>query len=148
MKHLSFLLNTAKSHLLANSHYFAALLFLLLQVSAIKAQKPELTVQVGHHNIINSVSFSSNEKYLLSCSMDNTIKIWDVSTGLLIRTLEGHNHSVQSAEFSNNLKYVLSASLDKTIKLWDTETGNPIRSFAGHTKGVAIACFGTCIDSL
>ena len=36
---------------------------------------------IGHSSSISSVTISSNNKYIISGSFDNTIKIWDIKTG-------------------------------------------------------------------
>ncbi|MFW5766414.1 MAG: WD40 repeat domain-containing protein, partial [Coleofasciculus sp.] len=41
-----------------------------------------------------SVSFSPDGKALVSGSLDNTIKLWDVQTGKEITTLNGHDFPV------------------------------------------------------
>ncbi|HOL24602.1 MAG TPA: hypothetical protein PLN14_07735, partial [Candidatus Hydrothermia bacterium] len=51
--------------------------------------KPEIYVEIGHKDAVNSVCFSPDGKYIasgagtLSDSMDNTIKLWEASTGKL-----------------------------------------------------------------
>jgi len=97
---------------------------------------PQLTVQLGHHNPVNTIAFSPNSKLMATGAMDNTVKIWDVESGLLIHSLEGHTHSVQSVAFSNDGDFVISGSLDKTVKLWHVLTGKLIQSIDAHTTGV------------
>lgn len=68
------------------------------------------------------VAFGGN--YLLaSGSDDNTIKLWNTSTGYLIRTLTGHTDSVRSVKFSNELNYLASGSKDSAVKIWNSTTG-------------------------
>ena len=69
------------------------------------------------HNVF-SVAFSPDGKSIASGSDDETIKLWEVSTGKLIKTLTGHNKDVYSVAFSPDGKSIASGSLDKTIKLW------------------------------
>ena len=54
----------------------------------------------GHTDLVLSISFSSNENYVASSSKDNTIKIWDIKTGILIHNLLGHYWEVLSISFS------------------------------------------------
>ena len=69
-------------------------------------------------------------------SWDNTLKLWDINTGIEIRTFEGHRNEVNSVAFSPDGKYALSGSYDKTLILWDIRTGNEIRIFSGHFEAV------------
>ena len=41
----------------------------------------------GHTNRVQSVAFTSDSRTLVSGSYDETIKIWDVTTGKCLRTI-------------------------------------------------------------
>ena len=82
-------------------------------------EHPPLRTFIGHENIVQSVAFSPNGKYALSGSSDNTVKLWDVTSGREVRTFVGTNYSIYSIAFSPDGKYVLSGSSDDTIKLWE-----------------------------
>jgi Predicted NTPase (NACHT family) len=56
-----------------------------------------------------------------SGSWDNTIKLWDVAKGPLLRTFQGHTWAVSSVAFSSDGKVLASGSADGTILLWDVE---------------------------
>jgi WD40 repeat protein len=58
-----------------------------------------------------------------SGSYDETVKLWDASTGALRSTLTGHKKSVISVAFSSDGQTVASGSYDETVKLWDASTG-------------------------
>jgi len=45
---------------------------------------------LGHRYGVCYVKFSSCGQFLLSCSWDDNIGVWDVSTGSLLHWLEGH----------------------------------------------------------
>src|SRR6185503_14064641 len=51
------------------------------------------------------------------------IKLWDVQTGALQRTLIGHQGSVYSIAFSPDGSTIVSGSNDDTIKFWNVRTG-------------------------
>src|SRR6266849_1082838 len=88
----------------------AASLLLLVAPATDLAQKPELVVQTGHSQNVTSVSFSPDGKTLASGSYDNTVKLWDVSTGAELRTLEGLSQNVTSVSFSPDGKTLASGS--------------------------------------
>ncbi|MEH2189636.1 MAG: ribosome assembly protein 4, partial [Nostoc sp.] len=83
----------------------------------------EVNTLEGHSSTVYSVGFSPDGKTLASGSSDNTIKLWDVSTGKAIKTLTGHSSRVYSVGFSPDGKTLASGSSDNTIKLWDVSTG-------------------------
>jgi WD40 repeat protein len=77
----------------------------------------------GHSSLVNSVAFSPDSTRLASASDDNTVKIWDASSGACLQTLEGHNSWVRSVAFSPDSTRLASASDDKTVKIWDASSG-------------------------
>ncbi|MCP4372529.1 MAG: hypothetical protein GY797_31150, partial [Deltaproteobacteria bacterium] len=67
---------------------------------------------------VRSVAFSPDGKFLASGSYDNTVRLWEVSTGEQLRELTGHSDSVWSVAFSPDGKFLASGSDDKTVRLW------------------------------
>jgi len=86
----------------------------------------------GHSIAVNSVVFSPNGKTLASGWHDHVIRLWDVTTGALIRTFEGHTGDVNSVTLTLDGKTLISGSSDHTIKLWNVATGAEIRTLTGH----------------
>ncbi len=91
----------------------------------------------------NSFSFSPDSKRVVSTASNNTIRIWDVKTGLQIdKPLEGHTKVVNSVAFSHDGRYIVSASADSTIRIWNAKTGQQIgKPLKGHAAGVSEAIF-------
>ncbi len=53
---------------------------------------------------------------------DKLVKLWDIETGEIIRTLEGHSEGISDIAWSQDGEYIASASDDKTIWIWSVET--------------------------
>ncbi len=82
-----------------------------------------LGTMTGHTNYVLSVSFNPNTNVLASGSSDNTIKLWNPITGVLLRTMTGYTSSVYSVSFNPNTNVLASGSWDNRIKLWNPITG-------------------------
>jgi WD40 repeat protein len=83
-------------------------------------------------NYIDSVALSPDGKIALTGAAymgHGQIKMWDVSTGKIIRRLIGHTDNVITLNFSPDSLYVLSASRDYMLILWDVTTGRILRRF-------------------
>lgn len=68
--------------------------------------------------------------HLLSCGLDNTIKLWDVKTGKCIRTQFGHVEGVWDIA-ADNFR-IISGSHDGSIKVWDLQSGKCMHTFNGR----------------
>jgi len=101
----------------------------------------ELFLQTGHASGVNSVSFSPHGKQIASGSRDNTVKLWNVDTGELLKTLSGHASEVSSVSFSPDGKRIASGSSDNTVKLWNADTGELLKTLSGHTAYVSSVRF-------
>lgn len=78
---------------------------------------------------------------------DGSIKIWNMETGELLRTLKGHSQYPHSLTISKDGKIIVSGSMDKTIKVWNLQTGKLLRTLkhSSSVSSVAISNDGQTI---
>ena len=73
-----------------------------------KTWSPEIIQLQGHDGQIFSVAFSPDGSKIISGSYDQTIRVWDASTGVeMLPPLQGHDgmvHSVRSEEHTSELQ--------------------------------------------
>ncbi len=67
---------------------------------------------------------------------DNTLRLWDWSTGRTLRLFHGHSAKVNDLAVSPDGRYALSGSDDQTVIVWEIDSGRKIRTFRGHTDRV------------
>ena len=58
-----------------------------------------------------------------SGSYDMTVKIWNVSDGRVLHTMDGYRNTVYCVAFSPDGKTLASGSFDRTVQLWDVSAG-------------------------
>jgi len=85
-------------------------------------QIPELVTQTGHSRAITSLAFSQDGKLLVSRGEDETLRLWDVSTGSELQALEDSNGSGKPC-FIPNSKLLASSDYNGSIKLWNLHSG-------------------------
>lgn len=92
----------------------------------------------GHSGYVYAATITPDNKRIISCGKDSTIRIWDVLTQRQIgEPLRGHDNYVVSVKTINDGQEIISGSYDGTIRRWCAETHKQIGSpLLGHTKRI------------
>ncbi|KAK4193593.1 hypothetical protein QBC35DRAFT_510856 [Podospora australis] len=86
----------------------------------------------GHSRKVGHVLFNpAAESILASSSGDQTIKLWDITTGQSAYTLK-HPEIVQSMSWSANGAMLVTTCRDKKLRVWDVRQESPVHEYAGH----------------
>ncbi len=75
------------------------------------------------------------DERVVSASQDHTLRVWDLDSGEIIRTLNGHTDRGSAVAVLDE-KRVVSASDDQTLRLWDLKSGATMGTPHGHTNSV------------
>jgi WD40 repeat protein len=94
-----------------------------------------------HEGAVTGLAFAHDGGLLASAAKDRTVRLWDVRSGHLLRTLEGHTEAVTSVAFNAHTGHIASASEDQTVRLWELSTGQQIQVFEGHKSAVWSVAF-------
>ncbi|KAF1329812.1 putative dynein regulator, partial [Globisporangium splendens] len=97
----------------------------------------------GHdHNVCGVVFATAGEDLLYSCSRDHTIKVWEISTGYCVNTLNGgHSDWVRDVAVSDDGLYLATCGNDRSILLWDLQHMRVLQSIREHEHVVESVTF-------
>ena len=105
-----------------------------------------LKTLVGHKREVIKAVYSDDGKFLASSSWDGTVKIWDLTKKIPIKTFYGDSTLRQSTisesldyrisfalGFSPNGKHVISTFEGRNMEVWDINNDNCIDTLKAHT---------------
>lgn len=100
-----------------------------------------LEASPGESSEVGALAFSPNGKWLASSHKDGAIRLWDVKTGRISRTMPGPQQEIWSIAFSPDGGILAAGSNDKTIRLWDMQQYVALHTLTGHRGDVLEVAF-------
>lgn len=76
----------------------------------------------GHMEDVYDLSWSPNSLNLISGSVDNTARVWDVQRGKSIAVLTDHKSFVQGVAWDPKNQYLATLSADRYLRIFDAAT--------------------------
>lgn len=96
----------------------------------------ELSLLTGHTAQVNCAMFHPDDNTrVVSAGNDQTIRVWDLTTGRAISTLRA-SAPIACLDITSNGRYVLSGSRDGSVQKWNLESGKAEGAFRGHSERV------------
>lgn len=91
-------------------------------------------------NVVTSIDYSPDGKYLAIANDDYTARLWEVDSGQEIVCMK-HEDRVWKVLFSPDGKYLATISDDKTARLWKMNTGKEVACMKHENKGIRAVAF-------
>ncbi|KAG9070430.1 hypothetical protein KI688_007966 [Linnemannia hyalina] len=98
-------------------------------------------LQIRDTGLVLSVVFSPDSQQIAFGGTDETVRVWDVTSGEELLAMEGHTGSIYSVDYSPCGKLIASAGYDKTVRLWSSQTGESLLVLKDHKNTVTSVKF-------
>jgi WD40 repeat protein len=105
-------------------------------VLLLDARTHETTARfTGHESHVFKAAFSSDSRYLASCSRDRTVRVWQIDSGVC-QVLRGHTDEVYAAAFHPGGTRLATGGRDGSVSLWDLARGQEVLRLPRHKSFV------------
>ncbi len=94
-----------------------------------------------HSDVVLGLDLTADGRFLASSAADKFIRVLDLQSGKLLRSLEGHTHHVLSVSWKRDGRTLISGGADNIAKVWDAFTGERKKNIDGFTKEITSVFF-------
>jgi hypothetical protein len=105
----------------------------------------------GHAKKIRAVAITSDSRYGVTASEDNTLILWDLATGQATRTFRGEDRALLAVAVTPDGQRILSGSEGGTLTIWDGATGSVVSTIRVNSlvevRALAVLPGGTQVVS-
>ena len=112
------------------------LFFSIFDDGTVKMSELEGLQKQKHALGVSGLAMSTNRNFFVSASQDTTLKVWDLNSEEVQRTLIGHTAAINAVAMGPDECSIVSASEDQTVKVWDINSGEVKQTLTGHDEGV------------
>jgi WD40 repeat protein len=86
---------------------------------------------IGHLGQVKALCHVKDD-ILASASTDMTIKIWNSTSGEILKSLRDHKNIINDIIWLKHQQYLVSCSKDETIKMWNITNGKIVKTLYGN----------------
>ncbi|ESO83266.1 hypothetical protein LOTGIDRAFT_236714 [Lottia gigantea] len=98
----------------------------------------------GHTEPITAVTLTNDGFKAVTSSKDGTMKLWDLRSGKVVKTIENVGHHVSRIRLAMNNTYAITSE-DNVIKIWSITTGANIHTISEYVDpAVTITASDSC----
>ncbi|XP_020808975.1 transcription initiation factor TFIID subunit 5 isoform X2 [Drosophila serrata] len=95
----------------------------------------------GHQGAVYRLSFNPEDRYMLSCSEDCSVRLWCLMSWNCMVIYPGHLSPVCCVTYAPMGYYFATASDDCTARIWVQDNKRPVRILKGHLAELEVCLF-------
>jgi WD40 repeat protein len=97
----------------------------------------------GHRAPLTGVSFSKDAGFLATASYDSSVKVWDLKSGSLARTIQREGRDIGAIALSPDAERLAISYREgaPVTEVWDVSASSLERTLEGHTRAVSGLAF-------
>jgi WD40 repeat protein len=72
----------------------------------------------GSESTVKALAWSPDGKHIVSGHSNHVVRVWEATTGNIIKTYTGHTDRINAVAWSPDGQYIASGSQDHTVRVW------------------------------
>jgi WD40 repeat protein len=88
--------------------------------------------QFNHGGSVYGVALGKEGRTVVSCSADQTVRVWDATTGQQRFQMNGHEGAVHAIALNREETFAVTSGADGTLRLWDVVGGRQLKQLAKY----------------
>ena len=96
---------------------------------------------LAHPHRVLGVAWSRDDRWLATAGWDGTLRLWDATTGELLRAIDGGPVQFLEVAFGPDDRWLIAGGHAGEVTVWSIATGVRIANYEGHTGPVTAARF-------
>lgn len=89
------------------------------------------------------LDFSDDNQKIVATGSDDSLRIYDVTSGSLLNTIGGHTEAVLSVDYNSEGTMIASGAADGTVRIWNAADGASLAVLPFNGEDVNIVKFNT-----
>ena len=91
----------------------------------------------GHVNTVMAVAVFPDGRRMVTSSVENTLRLWDLKDGVVLKKMEGHRGWVREVAVSGDGQLIASGDDNGEFIAWDAESGESLtQAIKGHSSWI------------
>ncbi|KAG1789530.1 WD40-repeat-containing domain protein [Suillus plorans] len=96
------------------------------QMASLAPSTTPVRVFEDHERRINAVAVLPDQRRMVTSSEDNTLRLWDLKEGAVLKKMVGHHANVKALAVSQDGQLIASGDLDGELNAWHGDTGDSL----------------------